>query len=68
MEIASNLQLQMYDLTERDLEKSIFDFSAENRTQLPQLPYATNEFDLALCTDYIFYHQLSSSEMMAVIS
>lgn len=68
MEIVSSAQQQMYDLSERDLEKSIFNFSEKNRAQLPHLPYATNAFDLALCTDFIFYHQLSMKDIMSIIS
>jgi hypothetical protein len=35
--------------------------------QLPRLPYATHQFDIALCTDFIFHHSLSSNEVQVVV-
>ncbi|EKD77859.1 MAG: putative cytosolic protein [uncultured bacterium] len=67
MEIANSVYQQMYDLTESDLSKSIFEFSAQNAAQLPRLPYATNQFDLALCTDFIFHHGLPSEDIASTV-
>lgn len=35
--------------------------------QLPHLPYATHQFDIALCTNFIFHHSLSSDEVQMVV-
>jgi len=34
---------------------------------LPTLPYKTHEFNLALCTDFIFHHDLSAEKMNAIL-
>lgn len=34
---------------------------------LPQLPYPAHQFDLALCTDFIFHHALSREAVSAVL-
>lgn len=34
-------------------------------TKLPVLSYKSHQFDLALCTDYIFYHSFSTHEIAA---
>lgn len=67
MEIASSVQQQMYDLNNQDAGKSIFNFTEKDIAQLPNLPYGNNAFDLALCTDLIFYHHMSSQKMMSII-
>lgn len=67
MEITNSVYQQMYDLTENDLSKSIFKFSAKNAAQLPHLPYAAHQFDLALCTDFIFHHGLSSDDIASTV-
>lgn len=43
---------------------------AQNRyqpLQLPQLPYATHQFGLTLCTDFIFHHLLSTDEIAIIV-
>jgi hypothetical protein len=67
MEIASSVQQQMYDLNNQDAGKSIFNFTEKNIAELPKLPYGNNAFDLALCTDLIFYHHMSNEEMLSII-
>lgn len=42
----------------------------ENRyqsIQLPRLPFATHQFDLALCTDFIFHHLLSTKDIAIIV-
>ena len=34
---------------------------------LPRLPFATQEFQLALCTDFIFHHALSQNKIQTVL-
>jgi hypothetical protein len=43
---------------------------AQNRyqpLQLPRLPYATHQFGLTLCTDFMFHHLLSTEEIAIVV-
>lgn len=36
-------------------------------SQLPHFSYKTHQFDLALCTDFIFYHSHSSEEIAVIV-
>lgn len=57
-----------YDLSPPDLSQSIFELSANNADQLPHLPYKTHQFDLALCTDFIFDHSHSTQEIEVIVN
>lgn len=36
-------------------------------SQLPHLPYKTHQFDLVLCTDFIFHHALSHEKITEIV-
>lgn len=38
-----------------------------NTSQLPHLPYITHQFELALCTDFIFYHSHTGEEIAIIV-
>jgi Methyltransferase domain len=37
------------------------------KIQLPKMPYKTHQFDLVLCTDFIFHHLLSSEDIAFIV-
>lgn len=72
--------LSAADLTKSifDFSAGISSFQAEatkrgvqvvsaDASQLPRFPYKTHQFDLALCTDFIFYHSHSSEEIAVLV-
>lgn len=65
-----NRVIDLWEKTEKTFLQDYALGKAQNRyqsLQLPRLPYATNQFDLTLCTDFIFHHSLSSDEIGIIV-
>lgn len=62
--------IDLWEKTEKVFLQDYASGKAQNRyqpLQLPRLPYATHQFGLALCTDFIFHHLLSIEEIMIIV-
>src|SRR3990167_5695332 len=60
----------LWEKTEKSFLQDYATGKSEGRYQsikLPPFPYSTHQFQLALCTDYIFYHALSREKAHAIL-
>ncbi|OGT43691.1 MAG: hypothetical protein A3F13_07015 [Gammaproteobacteria bacterium RIFCSPHIGHO2_12_FULL_40_19] len=62
--------IDLWQKTEKIFLQDYATGKAQNRYQaleLPRLPYVTHQFDLTLCTDFIFHHSLSTEEIAVIV-
>lgn len=69
-EVMMRRVIGLWEKTEKMFLQDYASGKAQNRyqpLQFPRLPYVTHQFNLALCTGFIFHHSLSTKEIAVIV-